>query len=108
MSIKNKIVFTQFGLLFSLATLFPAVVQFTHLFESHEHISCSDATEHVHEKKIDCEINDFQITPFDFPNLAIPSSTFSNYYTSVTGCYFSWLSSKKILNFHRRGPPVLS
>ena len=38
MKVKNTIATSIFGFLFSLAILFPCIVQFTHFFEEHENV----------------------------------------------------------------------
>ena len=106
--VKNNIANTLFGILFSLAILFPSIVKITHLFEDHEHIACTEIKQHIHEKKFDCEINDFQSNsfeshPFTYFNIATPIV----YSIVITPCFSSFSSEKKHA-FLLRGPPFYS
>jgi len=51
-----------------LAVVFPAVIQFTHIFENHKHTFCGDVDTHLHEQKLDCEFTKFISTVFHFEN----------------------------------------
>lgn len=106
--VKNNIASILFGILFSLAILFPSFVKVTHLFEDHEHIACAETKQHIHEKKIDCEINDFQINSFDSPAFEYSSLAISIFYTTEVDHYFSSFSSEKKHSFLLRGPPAHS
>jgi len=108
MNLKNTIASSFFGFLFSLAILFPSIVQFTHFFEAHENVACAETVQHIHEKKIECEIHDFQITPFNFytfeglSTLTITSYSVEN--EQVTSLFYS----EKTHSFLLRGPPTHS
>jgi hypothetical protein len=108
MNWKNTIASSLFGFLFSLAILFPSIVQFTHFFEAHENVACAETVQHIHEKKIECELHDFQITPFNFYKfeglsiLIITSYSIEN--EEVTSLFYS----EKTIDFFLRGPPTLS
>lgn len=39
-----------------LGILLPSVVQFTHIFEDHEHNFCGNVTTHLHEQQLDCDL----------------------------------------------------
>ncbi|MBL4664097.1 MAG: hypothetical protein JKY22_11225 [Flavobacteriaceae bacterium] len=108
MKLKNTIASSLFGFLFSLAILFPSVIQFTHLFEEHEDVGCTETVHHIHEKKIECKIHDFQLTPFHFDSLEVYSElTITNYPEKdeeVTSLFYS----EKTHDFLLRGPPATS
>jgi hypothetical protein len=108
MKVKNTIATSIFGFLFSLAILFPCIVQFTHFFEEHENVVCAETAQHIHEKKIECEIHDFHITHFNcfsFEGIDTPviiSFTAEN--EQLTSIFYS----EKNHDFLLRGPPALS
>ena len=52
-----------------LLLLSPLCVQFSHLFEAHEHLVCTETTTHFHEAPIDCSLCDFQFQSFNFQPL---------------------------------------
>ncbi len=108
MRVKNNIASRFFGFLFSLAILFPGIVKFTHLFEDHAHVACSETKQHIHEKKFDCEINDFHGNSFDVPYLDYSYSATPKVYHSEATPYFPSFTSEKPQDFFRRGPPSLS
>jgi hypothetical protein len=108
MSVKNNIASTLFGCLFSLAILFPGFVKFTHLFEDHAHVACSNSKQHIHEKKFDCEINDFHINSCDIPDFEYNYSTTPKAYHKEAIPYFSSFTSEIEHGFLRRGPPSFS
>lgn len=86
--------------------LFPLTVQFSHVFESHDHTSCSEITQHIHEKKFDCHVNDFHYNNFDttasFVSLFIPTATVSSEVVE-----FSYLvASEEPQTLLLRGPPM--
>lgn len=105
MMVKNNIASTLFGILFSLAILFPSIVKITHLFEDHEHIACTETKQHIHEKKFDCEINDFHSNSFETPTFAYSSVAIPVVYNTEVTRYLSLFSSEKKHSFLLRGPP---
>lgn len=91
-----------------LVFLLPSSLQFEHLFESHKHETCSDASVHVHAQDLDCSIasfhfTSFQFEPFEFTlrNLAIVGVVLPYHYTQ-----------NKLQNlplpYDLRGPPQFS
>jgi hypothetical protein len=107
MNFKNKIALTFFSFFFSVAVLYPSLVQFIHLFGEHEHLICSETATHIHGKKNGCEIHDFQLTSFDFSNIEYSYFYTDGFYIANNEAVNSFLSTKKIHTFLLRGPPIL-
>mgnify|MGYP003130892950 FL=1 len=89
-----------------LAVVFPAVVQFTHIFENHEHTFCGDYKTHLHEQNLDCEFTKFISTVFhyesEYPELTITNTLLP------TPCfnYSSIISKRQSQSNPLRGPPL--
>jgi len=66
MVFKKNIVQYIAALALSLALVLPMAIQFSHVFEHHEHVTCTDTKVHLHEKKIDCSVCDFHLSSFAF------------------------------------------
>lgn len=97
------------ALLLFTALLLPTAVQFFHVFEAHEHITCKEKTTHIHKTINKCDTCDFYLTSFNydiakFPNLQLPKiNTAVN--TKLTSLQFH---SFIITNTQLRAPPILS
>ena len=39
-----------------VSLLLPSMVQFTHIFEDHEHNFCGNVSTHLHEEQFDCDL----------------------------------------------------
>ncbi len=89
-----------------LAIVFPSVLQFTHIFENHEHTFCGDVTTHLHEQDLDCDLTKFisnvfswDIKLFDFKEVSVIKEKPSHTYIS--------LHYKKLpQSLKTRGPPL--
>lgn len=66
METKKYVISHFFSGLLTLVFLFPSILQFEHLFESHEHKVCKENTVHIHQKNLDCSIYDFHFSAFNF------------------------------------------
>ena len=108
MTLKNTIASSFFGFLFSLAILFPSIVQFTHLFEAHDNMACAETVQHIHEKKIECEIHNFQIAPFNFYTFGGLNTLIITSYSVENEQVTSLFHSEKTHDFLLRAPPTLS
>ena len=54
--------FAAFCLFFSL--MVPTAIQAMHLFDMHEHFSCTDDKSHVHQTPVECEICSVHLSTF--------------------------------------------
>lgn len=54
------------ALLLAVVLLFPNIVQFSHIFQGHEHIACNDQSVHMHQDNLDCQIGHFHQVPFQY------------------------------------------
>lgn len=71
-NVRLKAVIT--ALLVALMFL-PSAFELTHHLDGHEHISCDEISVHLHEKKLDCSLCDFQISSFDYIPLEFDLAT---------------------------------
>ncbi|OAB78125.1 hypothetical protein [Cochleicola gelatinilyticus] len=88
------------------ALLFPVLFQFSHIFENHEHKTCSEVSVHLHEKKVDCSIYDFHISLFTYTLNSYDKLHIQQYNKLVITALIA--SEKEVLNhhFYLRGPPL--
>lgn len=102
---RNYILSRTIGFLCIFALLLPSAVQFSHLFEEHEHVACTDITTHLHEKEFDCHIHDFHGASFDFmPLTSVPIVPPEAFYQN--NFRIRSISEANIeLNVFLRGPP---
>jgi len=105
---KNQILLRSITTVLFIALLLPNALQFGHLFESHEHIECSELTSHLHEKVTDCSLcdvvissNDFHFDNFTYPLFASEGDVLPPQYTSEA------IPNSSSLYF-LRGPPSYS
>ena len=100
--IINKLVLVVFtGLI-----LFPSALDVAHLFSGHQHIYCDEyADAHFHQNDLDCELFDFQKSPF--PTLSLFSHTFFNpeISSALKTREYLFLDQHDELSFSLRGPP---
>ena len=95
-------------ILLMVAIVFPSVVKFAHVFETHKHEVCdSPSSSHFHEVDIDCEFYKFKLnTTFNFVfndyNLDINQSNFKTFYSTYT-----FLKRYRNFGIALRGPPSI-
>ena len=90
--------------------MLPASVQFSHLFEGHEHEICTEQTTHLHEDQTQCELCDFFGTAHDYTIPVAPTYTAvllpnSKKHTTATVSFFS---SKRTFKQLRAPPSIFS
>ncbi|MAZ72834.1 MAG: hypothetical protein CMC70_06775 [Flavobacteriaceae bacterium] len=90
-----------------LAVVLPSIVQFAHIFENHEHTFCGTVETHLHEQKLDCELDHFQVITYNFiPQQAytsvLPEENFSVTIRTATAVYTSLKQTHSL-----RGPPAV-
>ncbi|OEI81107.1 hypothetical protein AST99_05470 [Formosa algae] len=76
MDYKKQIGKNIASLLLLVALMLPTVVQFVHIFEDHEHYSCTEQKAHIHKSVTKCEICSFHLASFkydifEYPDLLI-------------------------------------
>ena len=97
------------ALLLFAALMLPTAVQFFHVFEGHEHNTCSEKTTHIHKSITNCDICDFHLVSFNYnitkyPNLLVPKIP-----VGVDVKFTSLLfHSFKTTNTQLRAPPIFS
>tara|TARA_B110000027_G_scaffold125488_1_gene142936 strand:- start:103 stop:435 length:333 start_codon:yes stop_codon:yes gene_type:complete len=88
--------------------MLPASVQFSHLFEGHEHEVCHEQTTHLHEDQPECHGCDFYSTSFQY---TLPENYVTNFVlfsqnknsTFVVASFFT----KKLTSNQLRAPPTI-
>ncbi len=97
------------ALLLFVALMLPTAVQFVHMFEGHEHISCKDVTTHIHQDVPDCHICDFHLASFNYDIAEYPNLLLANiplkFEANLASLRFH---SFKITNTQLRAPPIFS
>lgn len=103
-TIKN-IAFVVGSIALACLVLLPTAVEFSHVFEKHEHVACSEVSTHLHEKEFDCSLCDFKISVYHFT----PSTSFSDvtiqYYKELPFTSTSQKRSVELASYLLRGPP---
>ena len=103
-----KNIFTPFlARLLVFAIVFPSVVQFAHIFQNHEHTFCGNTETHLHEQKLDCQLDHFQVITYHFIPLVefinyLPEEHFVVEILTATAIYNSLKQTYSL-----RGPPSL-
>jgi hypothetical protein len=97
----------SFCIVFTLCftVLLPSAIQFTHLFENHEHKSCGDITTHLHEKEFECSIQSFHLNSFSFQIFEYPDFFEKVTFIEKIDHYKNETSNKNFSYFLLRGPP---
>ncbi len=88
--------------------LFPSLLQFEHVFESHKHEGCQEAKIHFHEKELDCSVYDFHYSSFNYPLFAPIQFFNSTEIHSVEKEVYLPHIEPTPLGFALRGPPMFS
>ena len=106
---NNNIVTISLSILLNVIILFPLSIQFFHVIDDHKHTVCTDNSTHLHETKTDCNICDFNYTPFIYKPLPRVDYKNSNKYkTSINTLYNYLYSYNYNLSKTLRGPPIFS
>ena len=86
--------------------MLPMTVQFAHIFEAHEHISCQEKSTHIHKKVTECKICDFHFFPitYDFSGYSeyVKATISSIVVLSFTALFINSFTNNTTL---LRGPP---
>lgn len=96
------------GFLLSSLVLFPYVVKFEHLFEDHEHVTCTDNATHLHESTLHCSIDAFSFSSY---NMSFDTPLFSDEIIPYPKRNYNYQRHHFILDkrfIKLRGPPGLT
>ncbi|TLP74163.1 hypothetical protein [Maribacter sp. ACAM166] len=66
MRIEKQILNVIAALLLIAALMLPDVIQFSHIFQEHEHVVCNEQTTHIHTDVPDCKICHFHLASFNY------------------------------------------
>jgi len=109
MYLKDQLGKNIAAVLLLLALILPTAIQFSHMIEGHEGVTCNNQTTHIHKSEKNCEVCAFHLAPIrydiaTYPDLILTqiSVKVSTIYTPLQ-LYFSTLTNKQL-----RGPPVFS
>lgn len=104
----------QFGqkiltLVLFIALMLPIAVQFSHIFEEHEHVSCNESSIHVHELAAKCETCNFCLPYFNYNIVEYSELPLPIIHVKINDNFSSLqLHSFIITNTQLRAPPVFS
>ncbi|WP_203295650.1 hypothetical protein [Luteirhabdus pelagi] len=87
--------------------MLPTAVQFTHLFEHHEHRVCTISSVHLHEKEVDCSILHFKFSSYDYTFTSFTITKWENNWPQ--SFVFNEIQYEKETPrlFHLRAPPTI-
>lgn len=102
---KYDIIKRTLGLFLVMALILPSCIQLLHAMDGHVHVSCTETTTHLHEKKTDCSLCDFNLSSFHFQTSEIPDSSFPDSYSVPDTNYISSEKNRSAHHFYLRGPP---
>lgn len=89
--------------------LFPASVEFAHVFLGHKHEVCNHYSDsHFHEKNQDCSLFHFQKTSFSTPQFLSFSPVQLTVDKDIEVSFYNFLAEAEKPDFSRRGPPEVS
>ncbi len=109
MNCRKQIGKTLSALLLLVALMLPTSVQFIHMLEGHEEISCNEETAHIHETIIECEVCSFYLASFNYKNAEHPDLLLPIQIQKEELNFTSLLPhSFTITNTQLRGPPFFS
>lgn len=101
-----KAIYKAISFLLVALLLFPASVEFAHIFSGHEHHYCNHYSDaHFHQKSQDCSLFQFHQNSFSSPDFIsfVPFSDVLQQEKDESN--YNFLSTQLQLPFRRRGPP---
>lgn len=105
---QNKEIIKRISAVFMLALLLlPLVSEIAHSFEDHEHLTCTEATTHLHELEADCSICDFHFNAFTFTPLVQITSYEAKIFLQPNFHPLQIITRDKSYSYLLRGPPQL-
>jgi len=105
---KNNIATNSINILLIIIILFPLFTQFFHaLEEDHKHTVCTNDSTHLHQSKKECNLCDFNYTPFIYkPLTELVNKNIVAFNTKKTYLYHYLYVSSTINSKKQRGPPI--
>ena len=94
------------GIFMLLSLLCPLTVQTAHALDGHSHEICTDFSTHIHEKDIDCSIDLFQFSSFDFNPIESEVNYIAIYIGDCSDIPNLYIESNTKYSNHLRGPPA--
>ncbi|MCX2679384.1 hypothetical protein OOZ15_05460 [Galbibacter sp. EGI 63066] len=109
MEYKKQIGKNIVALLLFAALMLPTAIQFFHMFEGHEHITCSEKTSHIHKSITKCDTCDFHLVSFNYDIAKYPDLLLPKIPVKINVDFASLqFHSIKITNTQLRAPPIFS
>ena len=97
------------ALLLFVALMLPTAVQFFHVFEGHEHNTCSEKTTHIHKSITKCDICDYHLASFNYDIAKYPDLLLPKIPVKIEADFTSLqFHSFQITNTQLRAPPIFS
>ncbi|MCW5520542.1 hypothetical protein J1N09_11865 [Aureitalea sp. L0-47] len=94
------------GIFMLLSLLSPLTVQTVHALDGHTHEICTDFSTHVHEQEIDCSIDLFQFSSFDFNPIDSEVEYIAIFIGDTPEITNLHITSNTRYANHLRGPPA--
>lgn len=86
----------------------PTIVKSIHALNDHEHFECEVAGNlHLHEVELDCDFQDFNLSPKFNAALSEVPSPFTTHTAENIISQYTFLSKYQKLHFALRGPPTV-
>ncbi len=106
---KSNIRTISISILLNIIILFPLFTQFFHALDDHKHTVCTENSTHLHEAKTNCNICDFNYTPFIYKPLSeVVTKTSIEFKTTFINSYNYSYTFNYNLSKPLRGPPTYS
>jgi hypothetical protein len=109
MDYKKQIGKNIVSLLLFAALMLPTSVQFFHMFEGHEHTTCTEKTTHIHKSITKCKICSFHLASFKYDIAKYPDLLLPKIPVKVDANFTSLqFHSFNLTNTQLRAPPIFS
>ncbi len=103
---KREIIRLSAALLLSMVMLFPAIVQFSHTFQDHDHPVCTDQQAHIHQEVQDCDICHFHQSPYNYEIASYSGEFQEEIFKDFVGKTADPVLSTKFQYLPLRAPPA--
>lgn len=106
---NNQLGKNVMALMLFIALMLPTTVDFFHMFENHEHPSCTEQSLHIHETIVSCDVCDYHLVSSNFDVASYPDFRLPLILTNEESSYVSLeLRSYTLTNTRLRAPPSYS
>lgn len=102
--VKNSI-----ALMLFVAFMLPITIQFIHVFDGHEHVTCTEKVSHVHQSTSNSDLCDYQLITYNYISLKkidVPVSEI--YVKTIENLSSLQFHSFNTTNTQLRAPPRFS